>query len=1018
MAQNLAIKRKEKLSKKALFFLVSGIVLITLTLFARANNITVRRPTITRVNNTENYALVQFDLARDYSLKNTGTTQINITLANQMNNGSFETGDFTDWSVAGSAAHVEVLEADDFTVSGGTNDYDTSILSRTFTLTPGDVPATLSFDWSFMTSEGTRAADPYDDFFHVTLNSEVILAGSKSGGNSPYPDVATDGTHYQVTGAGSNGLTLNSDFLNGRSSFSNFSMVITDAGTYTLEFLVADQADGDIDSGLLVDNVQLQSAGLTNGSFETGDFTDWFVTGSAARVEVLQAANFTPNITPTEGNNFALLSTGPDGVNPIPQGNLDSFGRPEPTDGNNFALLSTGPGIVDLTNTPQGNIDSFGRPTPTDGNNFALLSTGPGIVDLTNTPQGNIDNDPVVTPDYDTSTLQQTFSLSASDVPATLHFDWSFLTAHAPNAADVFDDFFQVTLNGIVILSGSRPIGGVSPYPDVVTDAVSYQVTSTGTTNNSQFAYGRSSFSTFSMVITVPGAYTLEFLVADQADNNLDSGLLVDNVRIPDPEMDVQRPARTSIVDGAIDDTGNQNVGTVNVTYTIDNSAGTAQLNVADVTASNYTRCSNFDLKTATPINIAAGATATFDISFDVDAVGAFSFEMDIANNDGDENPYDIDVSGTGTGVDSDNDGIYDHVEGTADRDGDGIANNVDYDPSGWIYNEDNGDIISGGSISVSPSAGVNIIQNGSNGYYQFTIYQNGDYTLSYTPPAGFNLSSTCTAQTGSLDPNPATDPNPKVVGTDSRDGTSNKMTQDWSCGDNPYYWEFHLEVGDPIVINNNIPLHPQPTNIVLSSFTANVGQDAILINWTTETEPNNAGFNIFRNQNETGEYVKINENLIPALGNAITGANYSYTDNPENAGTYYYKLQAISLAGDSSFYGPVSATITSVDIKKYTVPDNYTLSQNYPNPFNPETRIEFGLPKAGFVEITIYDVNGKLVKTLVSGKKATGHHFVQWQAIDDHGNCLTSGVYFYQMRIVANGGVAFQETNKMILMK
>ena len=250
MDLNLATKRKEKLLKNALYFLVSGFVLITLTLSARANNITVGRPTIARVNNTENYAFVQFNLLRDYTLKNRGSTQFNIPSAKQVLNGSFETGDCAGWIVAGSAAHVEVLEKDNFNVPGGTPDYDTSILSRTFTFNPSDVPATLSFDWSFLTSEGTRAPNPYDDFFHVTLNSEVILAGSKSGGSSPYPDVTTDGASYQVSGAGNNGSTFGSNFTNGRSSFSNFSMVITDPGSYTLEFLVADQADNNVDSSV------------------------------------------------------------------------------------------------------------------------------------------------------------------------------------------------------------------------------------------------------------------------------------------------------------------------------------------------------------------------------------------------------------------------------------------------------------------------------------------------------------------------------------------------------------------------------------------------------------------------------------------------------------------------------------------------------------------------------------------------------------------------------------------------
>ena len=370
----------------------------------------------------------------------------------------------------------------------------------------------------------------------------------------------------------------------------------------------------------------------------------------------------------------------------------------------------------------------------------------------------------------------------------------------------------------------------------------------------------------------------------------------------------------------------------------------------------------------------------------------------------------------TGSATDADGDGIPDSKE-TGDRDGDTITDKDDYDPTGWIYLETNGYIIPGGTIQVTGPGAVNIIHNGSTGYYQWTVSVAGTYIMTYTPPTGYLASTTCLPQTGSYDP--TTTPDPNVIGTGSRNGTTDYLT-DWDCSNNPFYFSFILESGDPIIINNNIPLQQQPTNIVLTSFHAEVGQDGILINWQTETEPNNAGFNIFRSQQENSDYSKINENMIPAQGNAITGANYSYSDNPENAGTYYYKLQAISLTGDSSLYGPVSAALTSVDIKKFTVPDNYSLSQNYPNPFNPETTIEFGLPKAGFVEIAIFDINGKLVRTLISGQQRAGNHWVKWDGRDASGLQVSSGVYLYQLKAanLIKTGVAFTQTNKMILMK
>ena len=141
-------------------------------------------------------------------------------------------------------------------------------------------------------------------------------------------------------------------------------------------------------------------------------------------------------------------------------------------------------------------------------------------------------------------------------------------------------------------------------------------------------------------------------VAADAAGNSNAASTSTDNSVTfdGDPEIDIQRPALTSILDGGTDALGNQLLGTINLSYTISNIAGEDILTVADVTAINFTNVSNFSLDTATPINVAGGTTATFDISFDVGVNGAFGFDMDIVNNDADEANYDIAVSGTGTG--------------------------------------------------------------------------------------------------------------------------------------------------------------------------------------------------------------------------------------------------------------------------------------------------------------------------------------------------------------------------------
>ena len=97
-------------------------------------------------------------------------------------------------------------------------------------------------------------------------------------------------------------------------------------------------------------------------------------------------------------------------------------------------------------------------------------------------------------------------------------------------------------------------------------------------------------------------------------------------------------------------------------------------------------------------------------------------------------------------------------------------------------------------------------------------------------------------------------------------------------------------------------------------------------------------------------------------------------------------------------------------------LPDNFTVNQNYPNPFNPSTNISFSIPndKASyFVTIKIYDVLGRLIKTLVNEEKTAGNYTVQWNGLDEFNHKVSSGIYLYtvqadQMRV----------TKKMILLK
>jgi hypothetical protein len=100
------------------------------------------------------------------------------------------------------------------------------------------------------------------------------------------------------------------------------------------------------------------------------------------------------------------------------------------------------------------------------------------------------------------------------------------------------------------------------------------------------------------------------------------------------------------------------------------------------------------------------------------------------------------------------------------------------------------------------------------------------------------------------------------------------------------------------------------PTLINVSSFNAAAGAGNIILQWSTESEIDNAGFNVYRAEVENGDYIKINAALISAQGSSTQGAVYEFVDKDvRNRKNYYYKLEDIDLQGVSTQHGPVAAT-------------------------------------------------------------------------------------------------------------
>lgn len=124
-------------------------------------------------------------------------------------------------------------------------------------------------------------------------------------------------------------------------------------------------------------------------------------------------------------------------------------------------------------------------------------------------------------------------------------------------------------------------------------------------------------------------------------------------------------------------------------------------------------------------------------------------------------------------------------------------------------------------------------------------------------------------------------------------------------------------------------------------------------------------------------------------------------------AGTYNYNCTPHA----PSMAGTIVATVSG--IKEITsIADVFSLAQNYPNPFNPTTKINFSIPKSGYVSLKVYDILGNEITDLVNQNLTTGTYSVDFNATSN-GNALSSGVYFYRLRTSD-----FSEVKKMYLVK
>ncbi len=171
-----------------------------------------------------------------------------------------------------------------------------------------------------------------------------------------------------------------------------------------------------------------------------------------------------------------------------------------------------------------------------------------------------------------------------------------------------------------------------------------------------------------------------------------------------------------------------------------------------------------------------------------------------------------------------------------------------------------------------------------------------------------------------------------------------------------------------------------------------------------------------------------INRDTIPGFapwaGNILSEPDTSfYVDlNWDSLHNYYYKIAAYDNQGNLSAYSE-ELRVINVGIDDYTgidIPSITSIESSYPNPFNSFTTIIYYVANLGpipaQINIDIYDIQGRKVRTLLDDKREVGKHSIAWNGRDDSGNELASGIYF--ARITQWNVDYLGKTQKLVLMK
>ena len=172
-----------------------------------------------------------------------------------------------------------------------------------------------------------------------------------------------------------------------------------------------------------------------------------------------------------------------------------------------------------------------------------------------------------------------------------------------------------------------------------------------------------------------------------------------------------------------------------------------------------------------------------------------------------------------------------------------------------------------------------------------------------------------------------------------------------------------------------------------------------IKLTWEPNSEEDVAHYTVYRSEYQHEAEIKA---IIPANKTV-------YYDSAITIGkTYFYKMTATDFNNNTSEFSNevMILAIPQTDGSADSLVTSSVVMQNYPNPFNPETMIEFVLPQAGHLQLTIYDMLGREVIKLADGDTNAGHYKIKWSGQNSDGSRVTSGIYFCRLRFNKYSGV------------